>query len=311
MGSARPPFLPQSPDELLAWLRSNSNWHRWGADDEIGALNLITPAKRVAAAGLVRSGRTVSLAREMAMEPGSPDDPYPTQHQVYRDDYGADVASFGDYFGFRYHGRGVTHIDALCHFFSRDGLWNGRDPDVEFSPAAIGWADITAWSDGIVTRGVLIDVPRFRGVPSVTADTPVHGEELERIVAAQGVVLEPGDALVVHSGRAAWLEGAPGREYGVGPDGAPGLHASCLQFLHDHDVALLLWDLLDAKPNDYGGLGVHHSVWAFGIGLVDNCRLEPLADACAEESRYEFMLSCSPLNIKGATGCPVNPIALF
>jgi kynurenine formamidase len=144
----------------------------------------------------------------------------------------------------------------------------------------------------------------------VTLEKPVHGAELEAIANAQGVTVEPGDALVVYSGREAYQRANPTWSGYRGPN--PGLHASCLPFLRDHDVAALAWDLMDATPNDYGlPWTMHGAIPSYGIALVDNALLEPLATACAEEGRYEFMLTFAPLPVRGGTGSPVNPIALF
>ena len=169
---------------------------------------------------------------------------------------------------------------------------------------------IDEWSDGILTRGVLLDVPRHRGVEHVTMDTPVHGWELQEIAEAQGVKIEPGDAVCVYSGR----EKFAATNGGVWTNGAerPGLHASCLPFIRDNDISLLVWDMMDASPNEYKvPWTAHGAIFAYGVSLVDNSLLEPLADVCAEEGRYEFMLTINPLVVLGGTGSPANPIAVF
>ena len=294
-------------DEVLPYLKDRRNWGRWGDDDQRGAINLITPEKRAAAAKLVRSGRSVSLSRDIPTTPG-PGNPVPAQHwtRVHpREGGGAAV----DYYGFVYHGYTTTHVDALCHVWDADGLWNGRDPVQEVTSNGAQWGGIQHWRDGITTRGVLLDVPKHRGEPFVTQEKPVHGWELEAIAEAQGVALEPGDALAVYSGREAWHAANPDWR---GFESSPGLHASCLPFLRDNDVAVLVWDLMDARPNEYDiGWTVHGAIFAYGVALVDNALLQPLAEACAAEGRYEFMLTLAPLPVVGGTGSPVNPLALF
>ena len=291
-------------EEVMACLRERRNWGRWGADDQRGAINLITPEKRVQAAGLVRSGRSVSLSRDFPTIPGS-GNPMPAQHFVRLMDSGV-----VDYYGLVYHGYVTTHIDALCHVWGADGMWNGKDPKQEVTSAGAAFGGIQHWRDGITTRGVLLDVPKFRGEPSVTIEKPVHGWELEAVAEAQGVALEPGDAIIVHSGREAWQRAHP--EWSGYRPPSPGLHASCLPFLRDHDVSVLVWDLMDAAPDEYGlPLAVHPALTAFGVALVDNALVEPLAQACAEEGRYEFMLTLAPLPVIGGTGSPVNPIAIL
>ena len=165
------------------------------------------------------------------------------------------------------------------------------------------------WRHGIVTRGVLLDVPRFRKKPYVTMDEPVHGWELEDIAKAQGVTVTPGDALLVYSGREKFTADHP--QVNLGEE-SPGLHADCLPFIRDHDVALLGWDLMDAQPNEYNmRLTVHWALSAYGVPLLDNPLLEPAADYCAANTQYTFMLTVAPLAVEGGTGSPVNPIAVF
>jgi kynurenine formamidase len=304
------PFTRTDFDELAATRR---NWGRWGSDDQRGALNLIDDDKRRAAASLVRSGRIVSLCRPFPKDVAA-NNPRPALH--YLETAGQDAL---DFYGISYHGVATTHIDALCHMWHETGMWNGRDPQAEFHTSGFTWGDIEQWGDGIVTRGVLLDVPRHRGVDCVEQDEPVHGWELEAICAERGVELAPGDALVVHCGRDAW-SAKHGRPWGSGPnlgrpgprDPRPGLHASCLEFIRDTDASLLVWDMLDLLPN---GLDVVHSVHAaiylFGVALVDNALLGPLAAACQEEGRDDFLFTLGPLRVKGGTGSPVNPLALF
>jgi kynurenine formamidase len=253
----------------------------------------------------------VSLSRDYPTKAG-PRNPIPARHNVSSLTIGRGGAAL-DYVGSIFHGYTHTHVDALCHVWDVEGLWNGRDPEAEIQPDGVRWGGIEHWRDGIVTRGVLLDVPRYRGEPSVTVDRPVHDHELEAIAAEQGVSVGPGDALVVYSGREAYAEANPDWR---GPDendrNTPGLHASCLRFLRDHDIAVLVWDLMDAGANPYGiPWTVHGAIYAYGIALVDNALLAPLAEVCAAEGRYEFMLTVAPLPVVGGTGSPVNPIALF
>jgi kynurenine formamidase len=291
-------------DEARGYLRDRNNWGRWGPDDQLGAINLITPQKRVQAASLVKSGRAVSLSRDYPKTPGR-GNPQPAQHFVRMYD-GAVV----DYYGISYHGYVTTHVDALCHVWDDAGMWNGRDPKIEITSEGANYGAIHHWREGITTRGVLLDVPRFRNEPSVTLEKPVHGWELEAICEAQGVKVEPGDALVVYSGREAWQSANPAWS-GYNPP-SPGLHASCLPFVRDHEVSALCWDLMDASPNDYGlRWSMHGALFAYGVALVDNALLQPLAEACAEENRWEFMFTLAPLPVVGGTGSPVNPLALF
>jgi len=275
------------------------NWGRWGQDDQMGAVNLITPAKRAAAAGLVKTGRTVSLSRPFQ----------PEQHFIRINDRGAGRWVV-DYYGFMYHGVTVTHVDALCHIWDQNGMWNGRDPAREIDTNGARFADITAFGNGLITRGVLLDVPRHRRGSHVTPDRPVDAAELEAIAKAQGVAVEPGDALLVYSGRETFVR--ENAAYGSAADSRPGLHTSCARFIRDRDVSILGWDMMDARPDKSGHpWPVHGVLYSYGVVLLDNALLEPLAQACAEEQRYEFMFMALPLKVTRGTGSPVNPIALF
>ena len=275
------------------------NWGRWGGDDQMGAVNLITPSKRASAAGLVKNGRAVSLSRVFS----------PSQHYLRINERGTGH-SVVDYYGFEYHGVTVTHVDALCHMWDRHGMWNGRDPAREIDTGGVRFGDITAFGSGLITRGVLLDVPRHRGTPHVVPERPVTGAELEAIAKTQGVTVEPGDALLVYCGREAFMRS--GATYGSATEARPGLHVSCARFVRDRDVSVLGWDMLDARPDpEEHPWPVHGVLYSYGVPLLDNALLEPLAQACTEERRYEFMFMALPLKVARGTGSPVNPIALF
>jgi kynurenine formamidase len=296
-------------EEVLAYLKEDRNWGRWGDDDQVGAVNMVTPEKRLAAAQLVKTGQAVSLSREFPKTP-SPINPTPAQHFMRRAARGTDSGMAVDYYGISYHGQATTHLDALCHVWDQNGMWNGRNPDDVITYDGAQWGSVEHWKEGIITRGVLLDVPKHRGEPFVTQEQPVHGWELEDIAQEQGVALEPGDAILVYSGRDKWNEVNP--MWGSDPAARPGLHASCLKFLRKSDCCLLVWDMMDFTPNGYElGWSVHGAIFAYGIGLLDNALLEPLAEVCGREDRYEFMLTVSPLRVVGGTGSPVNPIALL
>ena len=292
---------PPTQAEVESWYTDRRNWGRWGNDDELGAINLITDEKRLQATRLVRKGRRVSLSRVFE----------PPQHFVRTNPRRARAGQSGsvvDHLGFIYHGQTVTHIDALCHMWDVDGMWQGRDPAEGITTGGAQFGAITAWGDGIITRGVLLDVPRYRGQPYVTPGSPVQGWELEETARAQGVRVEPGDALLVHSGLEAFQRA--GNPYAGGD--RPGLSASCAKFIRDSDVALLGWDMMDARPDPYGlAYPVHGILFNYGVALLDNALLGPIAEACAEEGRYEFMFMLLPLKVSHGTGSPANPIAMF
>ena len=296
-------------EEVLSYLQDRRNWGRWGDKGSAGAVNLITPQKRLSAVALVKTGRAVSLSRPFPVEP-SQENPRPAQHYMLIWDRPPGGGAAVDYYGLIYHGAATTHIDALCHTWDENGMWDGRDPSETLTFTGAKYGSIDAWSDGILTRGVLLDVPKHRGKPYVTLEDPVHGWELEDIAREQGVALEPGDAVLVYSGRDAYAEDHGGAWAG-GPS-RPGLHASCLPFVRDNDMSILGWDMMDLVPNGYGiPWTMHGVIFAYGVALLDNCLLQPLARICAEEGRYEFMLTINPLRVIGGTGSPANPIAVF
>lgn len=296
-------------EEVDSYLRDRRNWGRWGDRGGAGAINLITAEKRLKAVSLAKTGRTVSLSRPFPVTP-SIENPHPAQHFMMRNERPPGGGSATDFYGIRYHGTATTHIDALCHVWNQDGMWDGRNPDDVITLSGSRYATIDEWSNGILTRGVLLDVPNHRGKPYVTEDEPVHGWELEDIAREEGVTLEPGDAVLVYSGREAYANDHGGA-WGGGAT-RPGLHASCLPFIRDNDMSILGWDMMDASPNEYDiPWTVHGAIFAYGVALLDNSLLQPLAEACSEEGRYEFMLTINPLVVIGGTGSPVNPIAVF
>ncbi|HEY2594960.1 MAG TPA: hypothetical protein VGK33_13775 [Chloroflexota bacterium] len=175
--------LPSRAD-VDSYLRDRRNWGRWGADDQVGAVNLITPEKRLRAASLVRSGRAVSLSRELPKTP-APNNPTPAHHFMNLLDRGSGGAAI-DYYGVSYHGQATTHLDALCHVWNQDGMWQGRNPAQEIRFDGAHFGAVTNWSNGIITRGVLLDIPKLRGEPFVTLERPIHGWELADAAAAEG-----------------------------------------------------------------------------------------------------------------------------
>lgn len=308
-----PNYRPEpTEEEVLTYFDTCSNWGRWGPDDSAGTINLITPDKRVEAASTVKNGRSVSLARPWDTV-GKPGNWSPAQHFMRS---GPDACA--DYIGIVFHGYATTHVDALCHIYWEGKIWNGKSSRDEITFGGARSGDVAAWVNGITTRGVLVDIPRFRGVEYVAADEPVRGYEIEEAAARQGVELRPGDAVCVYAGREKFYAQNPDYTPGVRPQ--PGLHADTAPVFKKHDTSILVWDQLDHRPSPYptfedpprAGGPVHvFAIVYMGMPLLDNALLEPLANACAEEGRYEFMLTVNPLHIRGGTGSPVNPIATF
>lgn len=177
-------------EEVLAYLKEDRNWGRWGDDDQVGAVNMLTPQKRVAAARLVRSGRAVSMSREFPKTP-APNNPTPAHHFMRRNVREPGGGSAVDYYGISYHGQATTHLDALCHVWDENGMWNGHQAEDVITFDGAQWGSVEHWKEGIITRGVLLDVPKHRGEPFVTRENPIHGWELEDIAREEGVGLLP------------------------------------------------------------------------------------------------------------------------
>ena len=325
--------VPEAPsnEEVRGYLTERRNWGRWGDDDETGALNLVTPERRLAGMRSVRTGDAISLSRPLATWTGT-GNPLPSQHFVTMAHHGgenlnerreeAPGGSGTDYYGLPYHGVATTHLDALCHVWDADGMYNGRDPDEHYTFGGVTFGGVQNWATGLFTRAVVLDVPRLRGTDFVTEESPVHGWELEQILTERQITIEPGDAVCVYAGREKWQSAHPDRPYGrvsvsetlINPRTyqKPGLHASCLPFLRDHDVSSLVWDMLDSTPFPYDvTYTVHGAIPAYGLALIDNAVLEGLAQTCAERAQDDFLLVVIPLLVPGGTGSPVNPIAIL
>lgn len=297
--------------DLFAEVR---NWGRWGADDERGALNFITPQMVAAAAALVRSGRTVSLSLALDTEVG-PDNPSPVEHRMIltaEDDIGSGSLRFGaDYLGLAFHGDAHSHIDALCHVMYEGAMYNGV-PEDRVTRTGADVEDIDVASTGIVGRGVMLDIPRLRGVPWLDAGEMVTADELEAAEQAQGVRLRTGDILYLRTGhhRRRLDEGAWDAAVAKA-----GLHATAMRLLHEREIAAFGADGDgDAVPNDCDAVlyPIHTlGMNAMGLHFMDSLQFEDLAEACEHEKRWEFMTVVAPLRLQRGTGSPVNPIAIF
>jgi kynurenine formamidase len=302
---------------ILDFQKTLSNWGRWGDDDELGTINLITPEKRKQAAGLVQDGVTISCPRPIVTAPAI-DAPSPPLHYMLMsgeraaaDPKGPMQASM-DFLGVAFQGVTITHLDALSHAFSEGKMYNNRSAALVMTREGATKESIEIVGDGLVSRGVLLDVPRLRGVDWMDPGDGIHPEELDAAAQAQGLQVEEGDILLVRTGFAR-------RRREVGPvpfeDGAPGLDAACLPWLCERGVAVLGSDAIsDMGPNGYPKLGlpIHRiGIVHMGLWLIDNCDLEDLGEACATRNRWEFQLTLAPLKIRYGTGSPVNPIAMF
>ena len=285
-----------------------SNWGRWDAGGERGALNHLTPARIAAAARLVRSGTTITLSQPLQTE-ARIDVPEPADHHMTM--LPGDDGFAKDYIGLDYHNDGQSHIDAFSHVAFEGLLFNGSPASsVTAQGAKAGTIDVL--KDGLVGRGVLVDVPRTRGVPWVEPGEHIFREDLEAAERAQGVRVEAGDILLVRTGHTRRLaELGPWNT----PEAKAGLHPRAASFLADRCVAALGSDgNSDTAPSTTEGVGFPIHVLALnalGVHLLDYLQFEDAARHCESEGRWEFLFAAAPLRIVGGTGSPINPTAIF
>jgi kynurenine formamidase len=288
-----------------------SNWGRWGKDDQLGAVNLITAAKRKQAAALVREGFSVSLARDTNTEKAE-DNSDPYEHTMTLTGVNNDLIPFSiDNFKISFHGYQHTHLDALCHMFWQGKMYNGYSQE-EVTQRGAGKLAITTLKQGIFTRGILMDMAALKGVPYLEPGTPIYPEDLEVWEKKAGLKLAPGDAVFIRTGR--WARRAALGPWNVSQKSA-GLHASCARWLKQRDVALLGSDAAsDVLPSQVPGIThpIHQLVLvALGVNIFDNCDLEAVAEAADKRKRWDFLLTTAPIALTGGTGSPLNPIATF
>lgn len=305
-------------EQLDALYDEVCTWGRWGEDDQGGTLAYLTPERRAAAVAAVRSGVAVSLAHDLALAP-SAEQPFPSQHHMLAS--GDALESSGipgyeatrDFVGTDVHGLGTTHLDALCHMFVRGKMYNGGLPGEVPSTGALRNTVMTL-ADGIIGRGVVLDVPAALGQEHLAADHAITPEELAAAERAQGVTVGSGDILLISTGRDARRSAGRGALDPFG-QGLAGLHPRCLRYLSEREVAVLgsdgISDLLPPRPGHWS-FPVHQiGIVGMGLHLIDNVRLDRLLAACREAGRYAFLFTAAPLRIPGGTGSPINPVAVL
>ena len=305
-------------DEVAAIAEQVSNWGRWGPEDERGTLNLLTPAHVVAAARLIEEGVTVPCARPVPVRPAA-DNPLPARHFMITAGDDARIEanldnfeSVADWLGMNLHGLPNSHLDALSHVFLNGRMYNGYEAALVRSDGA-GRCSIMFAADGIVGRGVLLDIPAVRGAPYLEPGDRIGVDDLAAAEEAEGVQVQEGDIVLVVTGRDA-------RRAAVGPwwhrtDGIAGLGVDCIPWLHEREVAVLGCDAIsDVLPTYIPGWPQPIHVLALvqmGLPMLDNLRLDRLVAACRERRRWAFHFAVAPLHLERGTGCPVNPLATF
>lgn len=304
-GGARPTATKAQAE---AWMTTDSNWGKWGKDDQLGSLNYITPAKRQQAAALVKSGIVVSLERPIVLvqrhdeikKDGKPNGlsfyemtfrTFPKGDPRGNQDFNSDVQSFAP------HGAGLTHLDALCHYSDGKGfMYNGIPLEAVDQDKGCTKLGLDTLKEGIVTRGILVDMTKLTAPHTLGR---VYREDIEAWEKQANVKVSPGDALFVYNPRPA---GAPAVAGGTGMD------LSVVEWMKERGVALTSG--VSSIPED-NHADHRLTIVAAGIFLLDGPDLVPLAETAARLNRWEFMLTIAPPRAPGATGYPVNPLAMF
>jgi kynurenine formamidase len=286
---------------------------QWGDDDRRGALNHITPARRAAAAGEVQAGRTVTMAAPLAGS--APDNPEPAARHMKRlpgePSEVAGLSFAADQLTMNVHGDVDSHIDALCHVSYGEALYNGVAPGAVTSQGA-SVLSIDEARDGIVGRGVLLDIPRLRGVRWLEPGDHVTADDLVAAEQAAELRVGAGDLLFVRVGHRL-------RRDQLGPwdvaRSRAGLHPLAMEFLAERQVAALGSDgNSDTSPSvvEGVGFGVHVlAINAMGLHLLDYLQFDDLVPVCTALGRWSFLCVIAPLRLPGGTGSPVNPIAIL
>ena len=295
---------------LDRWMQELSNWGRWGKADQLGTVNLITAAKRKSAAALVKEGFTVSLSSH-AETTESADNPFPFVHEMIATGTGANPMFGMDIYTMRYHGKVLTHLDALSHMFYHGKMYNGYSQEQVNQEGAQQLA-VSAYKNGLVSRGILMDIPRLKGVKYLELSTPVYPADLDAWEKKAGLKVSSGDIVFVRTGR--WARRAEKGPWDT-EQSAAGMHASCARWFHQRDVAIVGSDTHgELMPPAIEGVPfpMHQLLLiAMGTPMFDNCDLEPLSEAATARRRWEFLLTAAPLAVPKGTGSPVNPIAIF
>jgi kynurenine formamidase len=297
-------------------MKELSNWGRWGKDDELGAANLITPAKRKQALALAREGLTVSLAHDI-IQAAAPDG------AAYLDREVVNVAPTGaadryQYTG-TYHGSVHSHLDALdCHVMYEGKGYNGVSVEDVKASGGCPKGHINVHRNGIVTRAVLFDATLLPGKATpqgwLEPGTAIHGTDLEALEKIECVRVAPGDVILLYTGR--WK-----RRAALGPwksaEGWAGYHADVAYLLRERGVAFIASDAINdvatsGLPSTVPATPLHRlALVALGVSIFDNLDLEEAAQMARKVNRYEFLFVASPLRIEKGMGSPLNPIGIF
>jgi kynurenine formamidase len=304
-----------SSEMVISWMETLSNWGRWGSDDELGTLNYIGPGARRRGASSVRTGESVSCSwvidpTSVGMKGFAQRFMVATGREQVIDTPRGTYAN--ETLQLQHHGPWVTHLDGLSHVAWDGKFYNDRPVDCVTVSSGATSLGIESALQGIVTRGVLLDVAAVRGVEMLAFGEGAHPDDLEAAEERQGVEVLPGDAVLLSTGLSHYRTG---HAEWTSADGAPGFHAASLPWLHDRQVAVIGSDgPNDTYPSGYPELHnpIHLvGIRALGLWLIDTCRLDGLLELCRARQQWDFLFTVAPVPFVGATGSPVNPIAVL
>ncbi len=298
-----------SQADVDRWMSELSNWGRWGKQDQIGTVNLITPEKRKEAAALVKEGYSISLAHNAETEKAA-DNPSPFFHTMLSTGAHPSGQFVLDEYKVAYHGYAHTHMDALCHMAWHGKMFNGF-PQTDVTSQGAKELAVTGYKNGIFTRGILVDIPRLNNLPYLEPGAAIYPEDLDAWEKKVGVRIGSGDVIFIRTGR--WARRAAKGPWD--PARVAGLYASTARWLKQRDVAMVGSDAAtDVMPSRVAGVvqPMHQLLLvAMGTPIFDNCDLEKVAEEAAKRGRWEFLVTGAPLSVPGGTGSPLNPIAVF
>jgi kynurenine formamidase len=309
--NARPAITTEA--DFRRALKELSNWGRWGEMDELGAANLITPAKRKQAVTLAREGRSISLSHDVPQEKAV-DTPAFLDRAVVT--VAPNVALDRYQYTGTYHGVIHSHLDAVdCHIMVDGKGYNGVSMEEIKDAGGCPRGSINALKDGVVTRGILFDATRLPGKATpqgwLEPGTAIRSEDLEALERLQRVKVSPGDVILLYTGR--WK-----RRAALGPwpnaTGFAGYHIDVAYFLKERGVSFIGAD----GPNDVSpsglpqGVGLHQlALVAMGVSIFDNLDFERAVEEARRLNRYEFLFMAAPLRVEKGMGSPLNPLAIF
>jgi kynurenine formamidase len=303
------------PQDLDLIASKVNNWKRWGDNDEMGTVNFISAQKVINAAGLVRQGRVIELA--LALDRAGPQAGAPRRFNPIHfmsalpaeDVLAGDIGIADDVLITPL--QAATQWDSLAHISHREMIYGGRSNRlVGIHGAKVN--TIRAISSRIVSRGVLIDMPRHFGVDSLEPGQAIAGRDLDAVLERHGLSVAEGDVLLVRTG---FLEQCRRASWDKYRDASPGLGIDTIEWLHARNVAAICTDTVavEVKPSQVDGIPLPFHVLGIvymGLLLGEMFDMETLAHECAADGVYEFMFVAAPLPVTGGVGSPINPYAI-